>query len=82
MDPLPGPIEAPEPEAVVHRLPGWEIVRKVAPGTAGPDHVTDGVQDLPSFPCRTSAALGRRDERLQNGLFGIGEVGGIGTALR
>lgn len=82
VDPLPGPIEAPEPEVMVHRLPGWAVVREVAPGTAAPENIADGVQGLPSFSRRTSAALGRRDERLQDGAFGIGEVGGIGTVLR
>jgi hypothetical protein len=44
--PLPGSIHSPQTEVVVDGLPGWEVMRKQAPGTAAPYDVEDGIEDL------------------------------------
>src|SRR5919112_5185596 len=44
--PFPGAIYAPSPEVTVDGLPGREVVRQQAPGTAAMHDVEDGVDDL------------------------------------
>lgn len=52
------------------------------PGTAGPNDIADGVDDLPSVSCRATAELGRGDERGKPCPFGIGEITGLGGTRR
>jgi hypothetical protein len=74
--PLPGSIQAPETEVVVDGLPGREVVRQQSPGTAAPDDVEDGVEDLAQrIDPRAPIGFGCGKMGLQAAPFGIGEVG-------
>ena len=46
VDPLPRPIQAPDPEVMVDGLPRREVVGKETPGAAATDDVEDGIEDL------------------------------------
>src|SRR5262249_30092987 len=60
MDLLPGAIHPPEPERVVGRLPGRNIMGHQPPDTATAEDREDGIHDFPSLPAdRTAAWLGR-----------------------
>src|SRR5262249_18698278 len=76
MDPLPGAVLAPQPEVVLDRLPGRQVVRQQAPGLAAAPHVEVGVRDLTSAPAtRASAGLGCRHERLEDRPLAVRPVG-------
>src|SRR5919107_2601612 len=75
VDPLPSAVYSPNSEVEKDRLPWWEVVGKQAPGTATPQDVEDGVQDLVrTMDPRSSGSFRGGKMRLQAGPFGIGEV--------
>src|SRR5262245_45785102 len=47
VDSRPDPVQAPPAERRIHRLPGRILARQIAPGTAGAQHVEDGVDQQP-----------------------------------
>ena len=72
------PVSAPLPEVVVDRLPRRVLSRKHPPGAAGAQQVEDGVGYAPGRPLRwTATPFGRLEQRLQQGPFGVGKVGGV-----
>jgi hypothetical protein len=78
VDLLPQPLLPPAAEVVVDGLPGRQVVGQQPPGTAGPQPVGHGVDQLAAVMEGWAAAgLGRRDERGQELPLGIGQVGGI-----
>src|SRR5919106_3613284 len=78
VDPLPGVVYSPNSEVVKDGLPWWEVVGKQAPGTATPQDVEDGVEDLArTMDLRSSGSFRGGKMRLQAGPFGIGEVGRV-----
>jgi hypothetical protein len=56
MDPLPDPLQAPPAECRIHRWPRRILAREIAPGTAGAQHVEDGVDQEPERPAAGPAA--------------------------
>jgi len=75
---LPRAVQAPEPEVVVGRLPGWELVREQSPSAATAHHVEDRVQDLAErVQPRSPDCLGRWEERVQASEFSVSEVGQV-----
>ena len=56
---LPHPIDAPQPEVVVHALPGWKVVRQRFPQAAVLGHIKDSIEYLsPGVKARTTGAFG------------------------
>src|SRR5215203_3201235 len=51
MQPLPGTIDAPNPEVMMDGLPRRELVWQQTPSTATTDDVEDGVKDLSRKEC-------------------------------
>jgi hypothetical protein len=43
---LPGAIVPPAPEVLIDNLPGGEVMRQQAPGTATTQDIADGIHDL------------------------------------
>jgi hypothetical protein len=81
VDLLPPPSLPPAAEGVVDGLPGRQIMREQPPGTAGPQPVGHGVDQLATVMQGWAAArLGRGDEWSEQLPLGIGQVGGIGAA--
>jgi hypothetical protein len=72
---LPRPIQSPFSEVVIDRSPRRNVAGHEAPLPACAEYVADPVDD---FPLRilfgTAAALRLRNERLEHGPLGIGEV--------
>jgi hypothetical protein len=76
VDPLPGAVDAPGPEVMVDGLPGRELVREQAPGTATTRDVKDCLEDLAQgVQPGSSRGFGGREVGLHVRPFGIGEVG-------
>jgi hypothetical protein len=76
---LPRPIETPQPEVVIGRLPCWELVREQAPDAASPYHIVNGIQDLANRVQSRSANSPRwRQERVQTSELGVRQVGQVG----
>lgn len=46
VDPSPDPLQAPEAEVVMDRLPRWEVLGQQSPGAAGPQQVEESVEDF------------------------------------
>src|SRR5918998_728810 len=68
MQPFPGTVAAPSSEVMVDSLPGREVVRQQAPGTATTEQVEDGVKDLTQgMYSGSSGGIGRRDMGLYVG---------------
>ena len=83
MHPFPGAVEPPGAQIVVHRLPGWPLLRQQALGTAGAHDIQDGVytgaQGMVARPTGTFCL--RREEGLHHVPLGVGEVGQIGVRV-
>src|SRR5437763_17013641 len=63
MNSLPNALTAPEPEVMVHRAPGRQVMRQQVPGAPTPSHVEDTVQDFAATVLRrTSTRFHRRHE--------------------
>ena len=78
MDLLPEPLQPPEPEIMVHGLPGWQIVGQQAPGTATAEHVEDGIENLAHrVDPRPAPRLGRWDVRLETAPLGVSHISRI-----
>src|SRR5215217_579328 len=74
-------VSPPLAKVVVDRLPGWVLSREHPPCAAAPQQVKGGVGYAPGVPFRGTAAPFRgREEGLQEGPFGLGKVGGIGSS--
>lgn len=80
VDPLPGTIATPEPDIVVDGLPGWDVVRELAPGTASTNGIADGIQNLTSVASRTTTSLGCRGQGRENVPLGVRQIRGAGMA--
>jgi hypothetical protein len=75
--PLPDACTAPGPEIMVDRLVGRKLFREQAPLAAAPQHVEDGMDHLAHVGrARATTALGRGNERCQEGPFRLGEIRG------
>src|SRR3954452_5833276 len=60
MNPLPRSLTTPQPEGVIDRAPGRQIVRQQFPGTAAAHGIEDTVQNLTAAMFyRTATRLGR-----------------------
>ena len=75
---FPSAVQAPQPEIVIGGLPGCELVGQQSPGTATPNNIEDGVQDLADGVQAGSAEpLGWRQKRLEASELGVREVGQV-----
>jgi hypothetical protein len=78
---LQAPVPPPLAKVVVDRLPGRVLSGEHPPGAAAPQQVKDGVSYAPGGSLRgTSAPFQGREEGLQEGPFGVGKVGGVGSS--
>src|SRR5215213_11323002 len=78
VDLLPGAVQAPHPEVVVHRRPRRELTWKHAPLAAASQEVEDGVEDLARGPlARTPSELGGRDKWGEDLPFWVRTIAGI-----
>src|SRR5262245_36452789 len=76
---LPGAVGAPAAVPGVDGAPGREIVRQQAPLAAGADQVEDAVEDFTKVCGRSPGPLGFGQERLNQGVLIVGEVGVIAS---
>jgi hypothetical protein len=75
------PVPPPLAKVVVDRLPGRVLSGEHPPGTAAPQQVKDSVGYAPGGPLRGTAAPFRGgEEGIQEGPFGVGKVGGVGSS--
>src|SRR5215208_6388561 len=75
VDLLPGAVQAPHPEVMMHRRPRRELAWKHAPLAAASQDVEDGVEDLTkAVDPRPSTSFRRGQMRLDVVPFSIGEV--------
>jgi hypothetical protein len=78
---LPQSLLPPAAEVVVDGLPGRQVMREQPPGTAGPQPIGHGVDQLPAvMDGRAAAWLGPRDEGGEQLPLGIGQVGSVRAA--
>jgi hypothetical protein len=76
MDPLPEALSAPQPEIVIDRAPGGQVVGQQVPGPATASHIEDAVEDFAAAVFwRTTPGLDGRHERFELFPFRLGEVG-------
>jgi hypothetical protein len=79
VDALQRAVPVPQHEVVMGRALRRQILRQGLPLAAGREHVEDGVQYLAHIHVtRPAATLGRRDRRLDQRPFGIGQVRSLG----
>src|SRR6266516_1756143 len=70
---------APLAKGVIHRRPGRVLMRKPPPSASAAQHVKDPVEDLPYIHTSGPTSwLGRRNQRLKDGPFGIRKITGRG----
>jgi hypothetical protein len=73
-------IEAPQPEVMIGGLPGRELVRQQAPGTAAPNDIEDRVQDLAyRMEVGPSHGPGRRQVGFEPIELAVREIGQVRT---
>lgn len=78
---LPDAIQSPEPEVVIDRLPGRELVGQQPPLTTTTDDIEDGIQDLPPGVGSWSAQpVDRWQIELDAGMLFTRQIGGIGLS--
>src|SRR5438270_686172 len=74
---------APEPEGMIDRAPGWQVVGPQFPGTAAVHRIEDAVENLvAAMPGRLAAGLDGGHERHQLFPFCIGEIGIVRASRR
>ena len=82
MDSRPGSIPPPNPEVVVDQLPRWQVVGQQTPGTAGSQHIPDGIHHLPAGILGwTATRLDRGYQGFQNPPLGIRHICGINCSV-
>ena len=81
VDALQRAVPVPQHEVVMRRALRRQVLRQRLPLAAGRQHVEDRVQNLAHIHvARPAAALGRRDHRLDQRPFGIGQIARIAQA--
>src|SRR6266511_6297393 len=77
---FPRAIQAPQPEIVIGRMPGWKLVWQQPPGTATPNNIEDCVEDLAhGMQSGSAKGLRRRQERLQARELSVRQVSQVGS---
>jgi len=78
MDVLQRSVPVPAAEIAVDRAARRQVLRDVAPLTAGAQHIHHAVDHLAHVDSSLAAtSFGRRDQRLDQRPFGVGEIAGI-----
>src|SRR5947209_5840012 len=81
MHSLPNALATPEPEIMIDRAPGRQVVRQQVPGAPTPSHVEDTVEDFAAAVLgRTTPRFHRRHEWFELYPFRLGEVGIISSS--
>src|SRR5262249_26007869 len=78
LETVPGSIQPPRAQITVDCLPPRPFLRQEAPGSASPQLVEKGVENR-AQPMHTGTAGGRvrRQQRLDEGPFGVGQIGSV-----
>jgi len=81
MDAQQCPVPVPQLEIIVQRRLGWEVLRQRPPLAPGGQQIEDRVQHLAHIDrALAPAALGRRDQRRDQGPLLVRQIAGIAQA--